>query len=146
MKQRKSPFWKPQLASKLQTTLSIHSRVLILSMYLTIDKSRKACFIVQQAHSLGQTLLIQVHDLWDLPCIRNATTGTAILPTAFITAKTDKDVKDKKKAKAATHVHIPARYLARLTYYTFIERHHLVNIYFLITTNLMCNRISRPSI
>ncbi|KAJ3383504.1 hypothetical protein HDU92_004084, partial [Lobulomyces angularis] len=80
------------------------------SIEIPKERCREPFFISQGKNPQpGQLIIIQVHDLWDLPCMRNATTGTALLPTPFVTAKSSKDAQERKRAKAATHVHAPAR-------------------------------------
>lgn len=44
-----------------------------------------------------------------MPCIRNATTGTSLLPACFVSAKTAKEAIERIRAKAATHVYGPSR-------------------------------------
>ena len=71
-------------------------------------KQTNGIFIFQKSPSPGQLIIVQIHDIWDLPLINNATTNQSTPPSAFVSVKTLQETIERKRAKASTHVHEPS--------------------------------------
>ncbi|KAI8843575.1 hypothetical protein BC829DRAFT_294184 [Chytridium lagenaria] len=58
---------------------------------------------------IKQSIIIFVHDAWDLPLIHNSSTGESSLPHAFVSVKTSKEYEENLPATLSTHASLPSR-------------------------------------
>ncbi|KAJ3097922.1 hypothetical protein HDU97_004458, partial [Phlyctochytrium planicorne] len=59
--------------------------------------------------STHQSVILFIHDVWDLPLVHNSTTGESSMPSVFVSVKTGAETDENMPAKYCTHVSSPSR-------------------------------------